>query len=107
MSRDSALRVLDYALCLVTFTGSASASQNVSGSDSEGMQKPSNVDPESVVVANCSKFVEVLGLRTIFPLFMHCPRERVNKSSSRTDTREKVKSLGGPTAAEMEEHIIK
>ncbi|KAA3674024.1 beta-catenin-like protein 1 [Paragonimus westermani] len=106
MSRDSALRVLDYALCLVTFTGSASASQSVSGSDSEGMQKPSNVDPESVVVANCSKFVEVLGLRTIFPLFMHCPRERVNKSSSRTDTREKVKSLGGPTAAEMEEHII-
>ncbi|KAF6774573.1 hypothetical protein AHF37_06281 [Paragonimus kellicotti] len=105
MSRDSALRVLDYALCLVTLTGSTSAPPNVPNSDSEGTQKPSNIDPESVVVANCSKFVEVLGLRTIFPLFMHCPRERVNKLST-TDTREKVKSLGGPTAAEMEEHII-
>ncbi|VDP95147.1 unnamed protein product [Echinostoma caproni] len=64
-----------------------------------------NADPEAVVVANCSKFVEVLGLRTIFPLFMHSPRERVAPGVSGPGG--KKKSLGGPSSAEMEEHIIK
>ncbi|CAH8517458.1 unnamed protein product [Dicrocoelium dendriticum] len=107
MSRDSALRVLDYALCQVTPTDT-SARQTIVNADPDAPSKPGGgINPESVVVANCSKFVEVLGLRTIFPLFMHSPRERVSlpkkSASNKTD---KQKSLGGPTAAEMEEHVI-
>ncbi|CAL8103628.1 unnamed protein product [Calicophoron daubneyi] len=103
MSRDNALRVLDYALC---FVDSNTTTSNSSSTDVENTPKSSgsSTDPESVVIANCSKFVEVLGLRTIFPLFMHSPRERA--SSRATNAAGKLKSLGGPTAAEMEEHII-
>ncbi|GAA55303.1 beta-catenin-like protein 1, partial [Clonorchis sinensis] len=107
MSRDSALRVLDYALCVVNST-SATSQPQPDTQDPEGPQKPGSTssDPLAVVIANCSKFVDVLGLRTIFPLFMHSPRERVAKSKVPTKAREKPKSLGGPTAAEMEEHVI-
>ncbi|TGZ44657.1 hypothetical protein CRM22_011183 [Opisthorchis felineus] len=107
MSRDSALRVLDYALCVVN-SASAPAQPQPDTQDPEGPQKPGSTssDPLAVVIANCSKFVDVLGLRTIFPLFMHSPRERVAKSKVPTKAREKPKSLGGPTAAEMEEHVI-
>ncbi|CAH8610076.1 unnamed protein product [Heterobilharzia americana] len=84
MSRDSALRVLDYTLCPITT--SQSTNQN-----------------SAIVIANCSKFVEVLGLRTIFPLFMHTPREHALRSTS---SGSKVKVISGPTSAEMEEHVI-
>jgi len=60
-SRSGALRVLDHAL-----------------SGSEGAQ-------------NCSKFVDILGLRTIFPLFMKTP-----KKSKRA----------GVTIDEHEEHVV-
>ncbi|VDP96920.1 unnamed protein product [Trichobilharzia regenti] len=101
MSRDSALRVLDYALCPVSPTASQTSSEL------ELPQKPhSSVDPEAVVVANCSKFVEILGLRTIFPLFMHTPREHALRSTS-SKSKTKPKVISGPTSAEMEEHVIK
>nr|CAH8864358.1 unnamed protein product [Trichobilharzia regenti] len=100
MSRDSALRVLDYALCPVSPTASQTSSEL------ELPQKPhSSVDPEAVVVANCSKFVEILGLRTIFPLFMHTPREHALRSTS-SKSKTKPKVISGPTSAEMEEHVI-
>uniref|UniRef100_A0A183TLN8 Beta-catenin-like protein 1 n=1 Tax=Schistocephalus solidus TaxID=70667 RepID=A0A183TLN8_SCHSO len=74
-ARDCALKVLDYALSVV-----------------EGLTGDSTFlsEGEAAAAANCNKFVEVLGLRTLFPLFMHSPQ----------------KSLPGPTASEMEEHII-
>lgn len=105
MSRDSALRVLDYALCLVAPTSSASVSSSAETDNEMPAKSSVNADPEGVVVANCSKFVEVLGLRTIFPLFMHSPRERLAPGA--TGSGAKKKTLGGPSAAEMEEHIIK
>ncbi|TPP39665.1 Beta-catenin protein 1 [Fasciola gigantica] len=104
MSRDSALRVLDYALCLVAPTSTASASSSTENDPEMPAKSSINADPEAVVVANCSKFVEVLGLRTIFPLFMHSPRERLAPGSIGPGM--KKKTLGGPSAAEMEEHII-
>ncbi|THD28443.1 Beta catenin protein 1 [Fasciola hepatica] len=104
MSRDSALRVLDYALCLVAPTSTASASSSTENDPEMPTKSSMNADPEAVVVANCSKFVEVLGLRTIFPLFMHSPRERLAPGSIGSGM--KKKTLGGPSAAEMEEHII-
>lgn len=58
---------------------------------------------EAAAAANCNKFVEVLGLRTIFPLFMHSPQAKGAKLAA--EIREK--SLPGPTSAEMEEHIIR
>jgi len=60
-SRSGALRVLDHAL---------------SGSD--GLQ-------------NCVKFVEILGLRTIFPLFMKTPKKH---------------KRAGATIDEHEEHVV-
>ncbi|VDD77069.1 unnamed protein product [Mesocestoides corti] len=78
-ARDCALKVLDYAMSVVVPTEGGGAFLL-----SEG---------EAAAAANCNKFVEVLGLRTIFPLFMHSPQA-------------KGKSLPGPTSAEMEEHII-
>lgn len=114
MSRDSALRVIDYAFCLVsTAEPGERGSGEEEGKESSTEQQPksSGVDAESVVVSCCSKFVEVLGLRTVFPLFMHSPRERVAAGAmadkTTTAAAKKGKSLGGPTAAEMEEHIIK
>lgn len=105
MSRDSALRVLDYTLCPVAQTSATSTNANQVTYELEHQQKTSgNVDPEAVIIANCSKFVEVLGLRTIFPLFMHSPREHVLRSAPGMKT--KQKSFGGPSASEMEEHII-
>ena len=53
MSRNSALKVIDHALC-----------------GKEGVE-------------NCEKFVEILGLRTIFPLFMKTPKR--NKKSGHTE----------------------
>ena len=57
MSRNSALKVIDHAL-----------------SGKEGIE-------------NCEKFVEILGLRTFFPLFMKTPKR--NKKSGHCE----VKSL--------------
>ena len=31
---------------------------------------------------NCNKFIEILGLRTLFPLFMHTPRKHKRKGLS-------------------------
>ena len=53
MSRNSALKVIDHAL-----------------SGKEGIE-------------NCEKFVEILGLRTLFPLFMKTPKR--NKKSGHTE----------------------
>ena len=53
MSRNSALKVIDHAL-----------------SGKEGVE-------------NCEKFVEILGLRTLFPLFMKTPKR--NKKSGHTE----------------------
>ena len=53
MSRNSALKVIDHAL-----------------SGKEGIE-------------NCEKFVEILGLRTLFPLFMNTPKR--NKKSGHTE----------------------
>ena len=53
MSRNSALKVINHAL-----------------SGKEGIE-------------NCEKFVEILGLRTIFPLFMKTPKR--NKKSGHTE----------------------
>lgn len=61
MSRCSALKVLDHAMAGL-----------------EGVE-------------NCQKFVDILGLRSIFPLFMKTP---------------KVSKKVGPTKEESEEHII-
>ncbi|CAK8697603.1 unnamed protein product [Clavelina lepadiformis] len=61
MSRSSALKVLDHAM---------------SGSDGS---------------SNCAKFVEILGLRTLFPLFMKPPK--------------KTKKIGTSTK-EHEEHVV-
>ncbi|CAI2731963.1 unnamed protein product [Schistosoma spindalis] len=101
MSRDSALRVLDYTLCPV----SQLMDQNTNELQSHQKSTINTVDPEAVVIANCSKFIEILGLRTIFPLFMHCPREHALRSTS-SGSKTKVKVISGPTAAEMEEHVI-
>ncbi|TNN11047.1 Beta-catenin-like protein isoform 2 [Schistosoma japonicum] len=101
MSRDSALRVLDYTLCPVS-QQSEQSSINLQPHQKSNMN---SVDPEAVVIANCSKFIEVLGLRTIFPLFMHCPREHAFRTTS-SGSKSKVKVISGPTAAEMEEHVI-
>ncbi|XP_078336676.1 beta-catenin-like protein 1 [Crassostrea virginica] len=59
MSRNSAIKVLNHAM-----TG------------------PEGVD-------NCQKFIDILGLRTIFPLFMKTPS----------------KGRAGPSHAELEEHV--
>lgn len=50
MSRNGALKVLDHAMC------------NFDGAD------------------NCNKFVDILGLRTIFPLFMKTPKNKKKKN---------------------------
>ncbi|KAK3606705.1 hypothetical protein CHS0354_013548 [Potamilus streckersoni] len=60
LSRNSGIKVLNHAM-----TG-------VEGSD------------------NCQKFIDILGLRSIFPLFMKTPK----------------KSSAGPTPQELEEHIV-
>lgn len=52
MSRSGALKVLDFA------------TSNVEGTD------------------NCNKFVDILGLRTVFPLFMQTPRKYKKKGAS-------------------------
>ena len=58
---------------------------------------------EAAAAANCNKFVEVLGLRAIFPLFMHSPQAKGAQLAAAIHE----KSLPGPTSAEMEEHIIR
>ncbi|KAK7071428.1 Beta-catenin-like protein 1, partial [Halocaridina rubra] len=63
LSRNGALRVLDHAL-----TG-------IDGAD------------------NCNKFVEILGLRTIFPLFMKTPSKHGNKGLTRDQHEEHVISI--------------
>ncbi|KAK3865630.1 hypothetical protein Pcinc_028772 [Petrolisthes cinctipes] len=63
LSRNGALRVLDHAL-----TG------------------PEGGD-------NCNKFVEILGLRTIFPLFMKTPAKHGNKGLTRDQHEEHVVSI--------------
>lgn len=63
MSRESALKVLDYAT-----TG-----------------------PEGK--ANCDKFVEILGLRTLFPLFMKTPNKNKRKGHSAEEHEEHVCSI--------------
>nr|CAG4643111.1 EOG090X03ST [Ilyocryptus agilis] len=61
MSRNGALKVLDHSL-----------------SGEEGKE-------------NCAKFIDILGLRTIFPLFMKTPKKQKRK---------------GMSAEEFEEHVI-
>ncbi|XP_049275879.1 beta-catenin-like protein 1 isoform X1 [Rhipicephalus sanguineus] len=63
MSRSGALKVLDFATC------------NVEGTD------------------NCNKFVDILGLRTIFPLFMQTPRKYKKKGASPEEHEEHVCSV--------------
>lgn len=63
MSRESALKVLDYAL-----------------------QGPEGKE-------NCEKFVEILGLRTIFPLFMKTPSKTKRKGQSAEMHEEHVCSI--------------
>lgn len=63
ISRNGALRVLDHAL-----TG-------IDGAD------------------NCNKFVEILGLRTIFPLFMKTPSKHGNKGLTKDQHEEHVISI--------------
>ncbi|KAF0297570.1 Beta-catenin-like protein 1 [Amphibalanus amphitrite] len=63
LSRNGALKVLNYA---------------TSG--------PSGAD-------NCNKFVEILGLRTLFPLFMHTPRKHKRKGLSVEEHEEHVVSI--------------
>lgn len=60
-------------------------------------------DGEASSAANCNKFVEVLGLRTIFPLFMHSPQAKGATLAASIHE----KSLPGPTTAQMEEHVIR
>lgn len=64
----------------------------------------------AAAVANCNKFVEVLGLRALFPLFMHNPVAKGARLAAalhqKTDGGE-AKDLPGPTAAQMQEHIIR
>uniref|UniRef100_A0A5K3FNV3 Beta-catenin-like protein 1 n=3 Tax=Mesocestoides corti TaxID=53468 RepID=A0A5K3FNV3_MESCO len=91
-ARDCALKVLDYAMSVVVPT-EGSAEGGGAFLLSEG---------EAAAAANCNKFVEVLGLRTIFPLFMHSPQAKGAKLAAAI----REKSLPGPTSAEMEEHII-
>ncbi|KAB7495961.1 Beta-catenin-like protein 1 [Armadillidium nasatum] len=63
LSRNGALRVLDHAL-----------------SGPEGTE-------------NCNKFIEILGLRTIFPLFMKTPRKHGAKGLSKEQHEEHVISI--------------
>ncbi|XP_065289434.1 beta-catenin-like protein 1 isoform X1 [Dermacentor albipictus] len=63
MSRSGALKVLDFATC------------NMEGTD------------------NCNKFVDILGLRTIFPLFMQTPRKYKKKGASPEEHEEHVCSV--------------
>ncbi|KAK8770240.1 beta-catenin-like protein 1 [Amblyomma americanum] len=63
MSRSGALKVLDFA------------TSNVEGTD------------------NCNKFVDILGLRTVFPLFMQTPRKYKKKVASPEEHEEHVCSV--------------
>ncbi|CAH1183171.1 unnamed protein product [Phaedon cochleariae] len=63
MSRNGSLKVLDYA-----------------------MSGPSGKD-------NCNKFVDILGLRTIFPLFMKTPKRNRRKVLSTEEHEEHVSSI--------------
>jgi len=63
LSRNGALKVLNYA------------TSATSGAD------------------NCNKFVEILGLRTLFPLFMHTPRKNKRKGLSVEEHEEHVVSI--------------
>lgn len=62
-SRNGALKVLDHAMC------------NPEGSD------------------NCNKFVDILGLRTIFPLFMKTPKKNRKKGLNLEEHEEHVCSI--------------
>jgi len=63
MSRNSALKVLDHAM-----------------SGPEGS-------------SNCSRFVDILGLRTLFPLFMRPPKKNKKVGTSKKDYEEHVVSI--------------
>uniref|UniRef100_A0A1E1XQJ8 Beta-catenin-like protein 1 N-terminal domain-containing protein n=1 Tax=Amblyomma sculptum TaxID=1581419 RepID=A0A1E1XQJ8_AMBSC len=63
MSRSGALKVLDFA------------TSNAEGTD------------------NCNKFVDILGLRTVFPLFMQTPRKYKKKGASPEEHEEHVCSV--------------
>lgn len=63
MSRTSSLKVLDYA-----------------------MQGPEGAE-------NCSKFVEILGLRSLFPLFMRPPKKNRKLGSSENEAEEHICSI--------------
>ncbi|XP_015919518.1 beta-catenin-like protein 1 [Parasteatoda tepidariorum] len=63
MSRNGALKVLDHAMC------------NAEGAD------------------NCNKFVDILGLRAIFPLFMKTPKKNWKKGLSIEQHEEHVCSI--------------
>uniref|UniRef100_T1J520 Beta-catenin-like protein 1 n=1 Tax=Strigamia maritima TaxID=126957 RepID=T1J520_STRMM len=63
LSRSGALKVLDHAMC------------NLEGAD------------------NCNKFVDILGLRTVFPLFMKTPQKQKRKGLSTEDHEEHVCSI--------------
>ncbi|KAL3318508.1 Beta-catenin-like protein 1 [Cichlidogyrus casuarinus] len=92
LSRDTALRILDYCMCL-------------------NLDEKSSLEyAQQVVINNCVKFVEILGLRTIFPLFMHCPKAKMLKFTSKGgagESKTNDKSAIGPSSEQMEEHIIK
>jgi beta-catenin-like protein 1 len=63
LSRNGALKVLDYAM------------NNVEGTD------------------NCNKFVDILGLRTVFPLFMKTPAKHKRKGLSPDEHEEHICSI--------------
>jgi len=65
MSRNSALKVIDHAL-----------------SGKEGIE-------------NCEKFVEILGLRTLFPLFMKTPKRNKKSGHTENDHEEHIISIIG------------
>ncbi|VEL08812.1 unnamed protein product [Protopolystoma xenopodis] len=107
LARDGALRVLDFAmapsLSSLSSTGS-NESETITGLNKAVTEE----DQTSAANANCEKFVEILGLRTIFPLFMHGVKARGLKITPSGGNRfEPEKTLPGPTSEEMEEHIIK
>ncbi len=79
----------------------AAPSKNSNGNDAAALSLLS--EGEASAAATCNKFVEVLGLRTIFPLFMHSPQARGVKLAAAIHE----STLPGPTTGEMEEHIIR
>lgn len=75
MSRNSALKVIDHAL-----------------SGKEGIE-------------NCEKFVEILGLRTLFPLFMKTPKRNKKSGHTENDHEEHIVSIIGSLMRNLNEKM--